>query len=72
VLPSDGKEAKFADRLNLANNPALRLDPIHSEGVDYDTWLDGNLYTQQAYRFETLYRIVSLNADGSSSYSPLR
>jgi len=61
ILPTDGKQVHFAERLGLLNNPVIRLEPIHTEAIDYDTWLAGNLYTQHAYQFETLFRIVPLD-----------
>jgi hypothetical protein len=70
ILPNDGRIIHFADRLGLLNNPAIRLVPIHTENIDYDTWLSGNLYTQHAYQFETLYRIVRLNPGGAAVPAP--
>jgi hypothetical protein len=65
VLPAVGDVVRFGDRLGLVGNPAVRLESIHTEGIDYATWLSGNLYTQHAYQFETLYKIVRLNPDGT-------
>ena len=72
ILPSDGTRVHFADRLGLQDNPAIRLQEIHTENIDYATWLSGNLYSQDAYQFETLYRIVRLNSgDTPALLSPL-
>jgi len=56
---------RFGDALHLFHNPALRLDEIHTEGIDYATWYSSYLYTQHAYRFQTLYHITYLNPDGT-------
>jgi hypothetical protein len=60
-----GSPTRFGDALHFFHNPALRLEDIHTEGIDYPTWYSSYLYTQHAYRFQTLYRIVPLNPDGS-------
>ena len=70
ILPSDGTIIHFADRLGLQHNPAIRLEQVHIENIDYATWLAGNLYSQDAYQFETLYRIVRLNPNGTPALSP--
>jgi hypothetical protein len=56
---------RFGDALHFFHNPALRLDEIHTEGIDYATWYSSYLYTQHAYRFQTLYHITYLNPDGT-------
>jgi len=56
---------RFGDALHFFHNPALRLEEIHTEGIDYPTWYSSYLYTQHAYRFQTLYRITYLNSDGT-------
>jgi hypothetical protein len=56
-----GSPTRFGDALHLFHNPALRLEELHTEGIDYDTWLSSYEYTQHAYRFQTLYRIVWLD-----------
>jgi hypothetical protein len=61
----DGGQANFGQILHLLNNPALRLEPIHSEGVDFNTWDNGNLYSQNAYEYQILYRVVPLDPDGT-------
>jgi len=58
-----GSPTRFGDELHFFRNPALRLEEIHSEGIDYPTWYSSYVYTQHAYRFQTLYRIVYLNQD---------
>jgi hypothetical protein len=55
-----GSPTRLGDQLHFFRNPALRLEELHSEGIDYPTWLYGFEYTQHAYRFQTLYRIVYL------------
>ena len=70
ILPNDGRMIHFADRLGLQHNPAIRLDEVHTENIDYATWLSGNLYSQDAYQFETLYRIVRLNPGGAPAPAP--
>lgn len=61
-----GGVTRFGDALHLFHNPALRLDEIHTEGIDYPTWYTSYLYTQHAYRFQTLYHITWLNPDGTA------
>jgi hypothetical protein len=56
-----GSPTRFGDALHFFHNPALRLEEVHTEGIDYPTWYSSYLYTQHAYRFQTLYRIVRLN-----------
>jgi hypothetical protein len=76
ILPHNGPEGaydgtggptRFGDQLHLSNNPAVRLEEVHSEGIDYAEWFDGFGYTQHAYRFQTLYRIVYLRAGGEAA-----
>ncbi len=65
-----GSPTRFGDALHFFHNPALRLQEIHTEGIDYPTWHSSYLYTQHAYRYQTLYRIVHLNPDGTDAPSP--
>jgi hypothetical protein len=60
-----GSPTRFGEALHLFHNPTLRLEEIHTEGIDYPTWYSSYLYTQHAYRYQTLYRIVYLNPDGT-------
>jgi hypothetical protein len=53
-----GSPTRFGDALRFFNNPAVRLEEIHTEGIDYPTWYSSYLYTQHAYRLQTLYRIT--------------
>lgn len=65
-----GSPTRFGDALHFFNNPNLRMEEIHTEGIDYPTWYSSYVYTQHAYRLQTLYRIVQLGPDGSSAASP--
>jgi hypothetical protein len=65
ILPTDGTQIHFGERLGLLNNPAIRLEAIHTEAIDYDIWLSGNLYSQHAYQYETLFRIVPVDANAA-------
>jgi hypothetical protein len=56
--------------LRFFNNPAVRLEEIHTEGIDYPTWYSSYLYTQHAYRLQTLYRIVYLDPDATTKPQP--
>ena len=58
------------DALHFFHNPALRLEEVHTEGIDYPTWYSSYLYTQHAYRFQTLYRIVPLNPSAIAAPAP--
>ena len=60
-----GSPTRFGDQLHFFNNPAVRLQRLHTEGIDYPTWYLGFRYTQHAYRFQSLYRITYLNPDGT-------
>jgi hypothetical protein len=60
-----GSPTRFGDALHFFHNPALRLEEIHSEGIDYATWHSSYLYTQHAYQYQTLYRLIYLNPDGT-------
>jgi hypothetical protein len=62
-----GPQNRLGDELHFYHNPTLRLEEIHSEGIDYQTWHSSYLYTQHAYRYQTLYRIVRLNPDGMAA-----
>lgn len=53
-----GEPTRFAEQLRFLNNPAVQLEEIHSEGIDYPTWYSSYLYTQHAYQYQTLYRIT--------------
>jgi hypothetical protein len=61
-----GNPTRFGDALRFFHNPALKLEEIHTEGIDYPTWYSSYLYTQHAYRLQTLYRIVYLDPDGTA------
>jgi hypothetical protein len=72
ILPHNGPEGAYdgtgsptrlGDQLHFFNNPVMRLEEVHSEGIDYAEWFDGYGYTQHAYRFQTLYRIVYLGGN---------
>jgi hypothetical protein len=52
---------RLGDQLHFFHNPALRLEEIHTEAIDYATWYRSYLYTQHAYQYQTLYRIVWLD-----------
>jgi hypothetical protein len=65
-----GSPTRFGDALHFFHNPALRLEEVHTEGIDYPTWHSSYLYTQHAYRYQTLYRIVRLNLDGTAAPNP--
>jgi hypothetical protein len=60
-----GSPTRFGDALRFFHNPAVRMEEIHTEGIDYPTWYSSYQYTQHAYRLQTLYRIVYLNPDGT-------
>ena len=62
IMPHNGAETRFGDQLNLLHNPAIRLIPIHTEGIDYATWDSSYVYTQHAFRFQTLYRVEHVPA----------
>jgi hypothetical protein len=64
-----GEPTRFGDALRFFHNPAVRLDEIHTEGIDYPTWYSSYQYSQHAYRLQTLYRIVYLNPDGTAQVS---
>jgi hypothetical protein len=57
VLSHNGTDTHVGDMFRLLHNPALRLVPLHTDGIDEATWANGNAYTQHGYRFQTLYRI---------------
>jgi hypothetical protein len=57
IMPHNGSETRFGDQLNLLHNPTLRLIPIHTDGIDYATWDSSYVYTQHAFRLQTLYRV---------------
>jgi hypothetical protein len=61
-----GEPTRFAVQLRFLNNPAVRLDEIHSEGIDYPTWYSSYLYTQHAYQYQTLYRITYLHPEAGA------
>ena len=60
-----GSPTRFGVQLRFLNNPAVRLDEIHTEGIDYPTWYSSYLYTQHAYQYQTLYRITYLHPGDS-------
>ena len=62
-----GSPTRFGDALHFFHNPALRLEEVHTEGIDYPTWHSSYLYTQHAYRYQTLYRIVRLNPNATAA-----
>lgn len=61
-----GSPTRFATQLRFLNNPAVRLDEIHTEGIDYPTWYSSYLYTQHAYQYQTLYRISFLHTQNAT------
>jgi hypothetical protein len=61
-----GSPTRFAVQLRFLNNPAVRLNEIHTEGIDYSTWYSSYLYTQHAYQYQTLYRITYLHPQDAS------
>lgn len=61
-----GEPTRFAVQLRFLNNPAVRLDEIHSEGIDYPTWYSSYLYTQHAYQYQTLYRITYVHPESAA------
>jgi hypothetical protein len=65
-----GSPTRFGDALHLFNNPNLRMEEIHTEGIDYPMWYSSYLYTQHAYRYQTLYRILRLDPDGRPAALP--
>jgi hypothetical protein len=65
LYDGQGSPTRFGDQLHFFNNPAVHLEALHSEGIDYPTWYLGFRYTQHAYRFQTLYRITYLKSDGT-------
>jgi hypothetical protein len=67
ALDGTGGVTRFGDALHLFNNPALRLEEIHTEAIDYPTWYSSYLYTQHAYQYQTLYRIVRVSPDGTTT-----
>jgi hypothetical protein len=46
------------------------LQEVHTEGIDYPTWHSSYLYTQHAYRFQTLYHIVRLDPSAVAAPAP--
>ncbi len=60
VVPHSGSETRFGDQLHFLHNPAIRLVPLHTDGIDYATWESSYVYTQHAYRFQTLYRLQAV------------
>ncbi len=65
-----GSPTRFGDALRFFHNPAVRLDEIHTEGIDYPTWYSSYGYTQHAYRLQTLYRLVYLDPSGMAKTQP--
>jgi hypothetical protein len=66
ILPQNGGESHFGDLLHLMHNPRITLIPIHTvENQNAKTWKNGFDYTGNAYRMQTLYRIVYLDKDRS-------
>lgn len=57
VIAHEADDPRVAEVYRMLHNPAVRLVPIHTEGVSYARWESGNLYTQHGARFQTLYRI---------------
>jgi hypothetical protein len=57
ILPHTDTDTQFGDALNLLHNPAVRLVPIHTEGGNQAIWENGFVYTGNAHRQQTLYRI---------------
>ena len=62
-----GSPTRFAVQLRFLDNPAVRLDEIHTEAIDYPTWYSSYLYTQHAYQYQTLYRITYLHPEGGGA-----
>ncbi|MDP9037823.1 MAG: hypothetical protein M3O02_00950 [Acidobacteriota bacterium] len=52
-----GDPERFGVQLHFLYNPNVRMQEIHTEGIDYPTWFSSYAYTQHAYRLQTLYRI---------------
>lgn len=68
-----GSPTRFGDVLHFFHNPDVRLQKIYSVGIDYPTWYSSYLYTQHAYRFQTLYRIDYVHPDAGmqdSTHAP--
>jgi hypothetical protein len=67
ILPQNGGETHFGDLLHLTHNLRVQLIPIHTvKNPDAKRWKNGFDYTGNAYRMQTLYRIVYLDTpDGS-------
>lgn len=57
VLSHMDGDPKFGEMFHLSQNPAIRLVPLDTEGIDGERWLSSNQYTQNGYPFQTLYRI---------------
>jgi hypothetical protein len=57
ILPHTDTDTQFGDALNLLHNPAVRLVPIHTESGNQAIWENGFVYTGNAHRQQTLYRI---------------
>jgi hypothetical protein len=72
VMPHNGAETRFGDQLNLLHNPTLRLVPLHTDGIDYATWNSSYVYTQHAFRFQTLYRVEHVPRDQQTAQSTER
>jgi hypothetical protein len=67
ILPQNGGETHFGDLLHLTHNPHISLVPIHTvENPDAKAWKNGFDYTGNAFRMQTLYRIVYLDGTQSS------
>lgn len=67
ILPQNGGETHFADLLHLSHDPHVALVPIHTvENPDARAWKNGFDYTGNAFRMQTLYRIVYLDRQASA------
>ncbi len=67
VYDGTGSPTRFGDALRFFHNPDWRLEEIHAEAIDYPTWYSSYLYTQHAYRVQTLYRIVPVKRESGAS-----
>jgi len=60
-----GPPTRLGDQLRFFNNPEVHLQEIYSVAIDYPTWYSSYMYTQHAYRYQTLYRVTYLKPDGT-------
>ncbi len=67
VLAHNPDDPQVGDMFRLLHNPAVRLVPIDTEGIDEARWANGNAYTQHGFRFQTLYRIEHVPLEEQSA-----